>query len=312
MTSGDAARAERPKEFQASSILARAADIRILDDPFPHFILPNALPEDYFLALADAYPGLQAVAGEGPHENNALYKKAAYEVLDDPSFAPTWRDFFALHTSAEFFREVVALWKGWIDRLYPGLERAYGRSLCEFTCGLRRAGREANPDNLREDITLDCQFAMNSPVLQASSVRGPHIDRQYKLFAAVLYFRHPRDDSTGGELEFYRYRDSRFQFRPNTPVDYAFADHSPFKNLKKISLTDVTPVLTVPYQPNTLVMWLNTPYSLHGVTPRSETPWPRRYVNVIGELYAGASDGLFRPRRSSRLLDLLTRGGRGR
>ena len=44
----------------------------------------------------------------------------------------------------------------------------------------------------------------NSPVRTPSTVRGPHLDSPFKLFAALLYFRAPEDDSSGGDLEFVR------------------------------------------------------------------------------------------------------------
>ena len=50
---------------------------------------------------------------------------------------------------------------------------------------------------------------------------------------------------------------------------------------------------TVRYAPNTLVMWLNTPRALHGVTPRAVTEAPRRYVNFVADCYGLATDRLF-------------------
>ena len=47
------------------------------------------------------------------------------------------------------------------------------------------------------------------------------------------------------------------------------------------------------YAPNTLVMWLNTPDALHGVTPRAVTEAPRRYVNFVADCYGLATDRLF-------------------
>jgi len=61
-------------------------------------------------------------------------------------------------------------------------------------------------DNLGTDMKLDCQFGMNSPVSSLGSVRGPHIDKPYKLYAALLYFRRPDDNFAGGDLDLYRAR----------------------------------------------------------------------------------------------------------
>jgi hypothetical protein len=48
---------------------------------------------------------------------------------------------------------------------------------------------------MRADVMLDPQFAINSAVTFVSTVRGPHLDKPYKLFAAILYMQHPDDDS---------------------------------------------------------------------------------------------------------------------
>jgi len=50
-------------------------------------------------------------------------------------------------------------------------------------------------------------------------------------------------------------------------------------------------VKQVPYSANTLIMWINVPHSLHGVTPRSVTDIPRRYVNFVSESYTLQGNG---------------------
>ena len=39
----------------------------------------------------------------------------------------------------------------------------------------------------------------------------------------------------------------------------------------------------IEYKQNRLVMFLNTPFSIHGVSKRSKTVFYRKYVNIIGE-----------------------------
>ena len=39
----------------------------------------------------------------------------------------------------------------------------------------------------------------------------------------------------------------------------------------------------IEYKKNRLVMFLNSPYSIHGVTKRSKTNYYRKYINIIGE-----------------------------
>jgi hypothetical protein len=54
-------------------------------------------------------------------------------------------------------------------------------------------------------------------------------------------------------------------------------------NHEQFKRDNLAVVNTVPYTKNTLVMFINTNYSIHGVSPRSPSPYPRRLVNIIGE-----------------------------
>jgi len=227
----------------------------IRHDPFPHLVVPDALPTDLYEELERSYPALADVAGPGPLANNRLYKLAAAEVVASPRIAPLWREFFAYHTSAEFFRRIHALWDDVMAALHPGIRDAFGKA----------------PE---ADVALDCQFGMNSPVTTPSSVRGPHLDNPAKLFAALLYFRQADDSSTGGELELYRVKPGQ----------------RPVARGSRVKPETVEVAERVAYAPNTLVMWLNSPLAIHGVSPRSVTPVPRRYINFLGECYgAGVS-----------------------
>ena len=44
-----------------------------------------------------------------------------------------------------------------------------------------------------------------------------------------------------------------------------------------------TQIEEIEYKQNRLVMFLNSPYSIHGVTKRSKTNFYRKYINIIGE-----------------------------
>ena len=129
---------------------------------------------------------------------------------------------------------------------------------------------------------MDVQFGVNSPVTAPTTVRGPHVDNNHKLFTGLLYFRLPEDDAEGGDLRLYRFRSQRAHH--DARMDYEERFVEPFR--------------TIPYRPNSFIMWLNTGRSLHGVTPRPPTPMHRRYVNFIGEAYALTTDGFFPLRRS--------------
>jgi len=289
------------------SVLNKAAQAEKHLDPFPYAVIRNALPDDIFAGLSAAYPRIETIAGSGVLKNNTLYLKSAREVVDDPVYPAPWRAFFAYHCSRAFYLESLNFWREELRATHAAVEHTHGKNFDDFTCGMRRLGDRDNPENRAEDIQLDCQFGVNSPVEHVTSVRGPHVDTRYKLFAAILYFRTDGDDSSGGDLEFYRYRDPALRFRPGEPIDAGFVNRCPARALNRIEPAYVEKVTTFNYEPNTLVMWLNTPQSIHGVSPRARTRWPRRYVNFLGESYGGKQDGFFATKRQRGLRDLLAR-----
>jgi hypothetical protein len=258
----------------SQSILARITPDQIVYDPYPHICVQDALAPDYYAELDAAYPQIQTIAGPGPYANNRLYNLRAQHVLDNPGIPKIWRDFFAYHCSQEFLKEAVAFWRPAIDQAFPDLEDRFGKPLTELTAAMRQRGRTKTPANLLADCMLDCQFGVNSPVTQTTSVRVPHVDNPAKLFAGILYFRSRDDRSTGGDLNLYRLKSDRYYHTKDLDVPERFIER----------------VKQVPYSANTLIMWINVPHSLHGVTPRSVTDIPRRYVNFVSESYTLQGD----------------------
>ena len=261
----------------AQSVLGRLDPVSIVMEPFPHIVAAEALAPDYYAALAGAFPDMTTIAGTAELANNRAYRMIAPKALEHSAVAPIWREFLGYHCSHTYLRELLAFWGDAIGAEYPAFERMVGKPVADLRGAMRRYSRRGqyDPENLSTDVMLDCQFVANSPVRTPSSVRGPHLDRPYTLFAALLYFRDPADGSQGGDLEFYRLRegDGRFDARYHVPPEAVAA----FRRIR--------------YEPNTLVMWLNTPQALHGVTPRAVTEAPRRYVNFVADCY-GLETGL--------------------
>jgi len=275
------------------SILERVRREDIRMRPFPHVVVRDALPADYYAKLAATYPSLESIAGTGELPSNTAYRLSTADVVASRTIDPLWREFFAYHSSPAFFAEFLAGWGDLVERLYPKIPAAFGKPLREFAPETRQPGAHREDENYKADITLDTQFAMNSPVKTVSSVRGPHVDRGLKLFAATLYFRLPEDEAPGGDLELYEFADPRFRLDPDKPMEYDFVKRGPYNELDVVPESWVRLVDTIPYDANVLVFWINTPYSLHGVTPRGITDVPRRYVNFVGECFSGPKHGFF-------------------
>lgn len=262
------------------SVLERAASARRGEAGLPYLVIENALPADYYEVLAACYPKVASFADPNAVPSNKAFRLPAVRTQDDPAVPPLWRAFIAHHTSAAFFQELVRLWAPEIERFYPDFAGNFGRLPQDFSVGLRQPGKEMSPANREHDAVLDCQPSINTPVRKASSVRGVHLDSRFKLFAGLLYFRRPDDDGSGGNLEFYRLKPGGSL----TPRTWRIAP----ENVERVD--------TIPYRANTLVLFLNTPQSIHGVSPRGVTRVERRYVNFLAECYRGRRHDYLVPR----------------
>jgi SAM-dependent methyltransferase len=208
------------------SVLAKAREV--IREPFPHVIVEDAL--DDYRELAGVFPDAELLRKGESLGSNEYSHVHADQILTDPRIAPAWKRFVRYHTSAAFFSEVVSLF---------GLQH------------LERLDTSVRYLEPPRDVMLECQFAWCEPVSEISSSAPRHVDRVVSLFAGLLYFRLPGDDSAGGDLELY---------------------------------DGERPVKTIPYRANTLVFFLNSARAFHAVTRRAPTRWPRLHVNFVGEV----------------------------
>jgi len=277
-------------EMKRHSVLdsLTAADVR--REPYPHVVIENCLPGRYFDELAATYPSNDTILdfcrvhparrfdfSEGAAKQNYRYDISTRQVLEKPDCIPEiWRDFITHHTSRDFFQQVVGILGPEIRKTYPFLEKRLDKPLEELSAGVR--WRSAC------DIYLDCQIGINTPATQVSSARGVHADAREELFAILLYFKDAEDDTAGGDLEIYRWRNPKKKHFLGSEADPSAAER----------------VDTVPYKANTMVMFLNTQDSLHAVTPRAPSRHTRKLVNIIGEVGEAFPHGLFsRPKKKN-------------
>ena len=244
------------------SVLHKARQADIVRDPFPHIVIPNALDPALYSRLEAEFPSDEAMLQGRPAGNNVKHFYGSCEVLKDERISPLWRNFFQYHTSARFYREMLGLFGADIRTLHPKLEKRMNKKLKDLKVGVRRMDPSA-------EAIMECQFGINSPVLEnPSSVRGPHIDGPDTLYQCMLYFRR-EDDRADGNLELYRF---------NEGADLSAATP------KAIDPDLVSRAATVPYEKNMLIVFLNSPRSLHGVSPRGVTALTRRYVGILCDL----------------------------
>ncbi len=241
------------------SVLHRVTEADIDPHPFPHVVVDDAVEPELYRRLAATMPESAAILRGRTAENNAPYRLSAQELLAS-SGREAWQDFTRLHTSREFFGDVVRVFGETIRALHPGLESRAGT-----LDSLRTSVRFAEPF---ADAALDCQITWGSPVDAPTRCHRVHVDRQVALYAGLLYMRRPEDDSRGGDLELYRFRARPRIFEPGRYVDDALVER----------------VKTIPYAANRLVFFIHSPDALHGVSARAATPHPRLHVNFLAEL----------------------------
>lgn len=244
---------------------AQPGDVRL--DPFPHLVIRNALPAALIDELVATYPSYETL-GVDPSANNKRWSHSAPKVATNPGIPQLWRDVIAYHASPDFWAEVSALFADAIVQRYPRLypERSRVQAL--------RAGVRGVDSFETHDILLDAQLSGNTPVREPSAVRTTHVDHNEKLFSGLLYLRPDDDDTPGSDLTISRYRPGlRSTAQKLACFEGMYVDDA---------FTEI--VETVRYAKNTLVMFVNTIDSLHGVTVRQRTPHRRLFMNLVSEI----------------------------
>ena len=246
-----------------SDILGRSAQIEYSASPFPHIVMRDCLEPAAYAELADAYPDYLAMHPKLASHNNTRVQLTAPRFLALPQMPACWRDFVSQHTAAPFFASVMRVLGDALLARRPDFAAVAG----DDPASLRVAVRNT-PEAQHADILLDCQPGINTPVRKPGSVRGMHVDRDNKLVAALMYFRDPRDNSRGGDLELFR-------LKPGRRAEFDRYEVSNPGALEKVR--------TVRYDQNVLVMFVNSRTSFHAVSRRSRTDYPRRLVNFVIE-----------------------------
>jgi len=247
-----------------------AATIRL--EPFPHIVVPDALDPDLYRKLCAGFPPFSRIGWNDPKRpprSNSKYELSASMMVADETMPEAWRTFAALHSDRAFFDRVVTLFAA---HWPAALRQALGGTLDGHTMErlVRHRAQAAR-------IALDARVEINCPVREvASSPRGAHLDTQNRIYSGLFYLRHPEDDSEGGDLQLFRWKDG--------PV----GDIGDFE----LPAGSVECVATIPYQQNLLVFFPQGIDAIHGVSVRQPTPHFRRYVFLTAEL---ADDWLVSP-----------------
>lgn len=223
-------------------------DVEICTDPFPHVIIQYPYLRSWHVALKEAFPPWEQLAGGDPEPNKA-HRCNASQVIGSPAGRFT-QEFFTYHTSAEWVSDVASV--------LPDLQW-----LTSLQTGVRHTGDH--------ELSLDCQFVINTPSVGGTTVRDPHVDNPCEAFAALWYFRDNADAGTeGGELVLYDCDEVQY--------------HRSKYGKGSVDPKYLTPAKTIQPKSNMFILFQNGPTAVHGVTPRAASEHPRMYINIIGEV----------------------------
>ena len=253
------------------------ADVKKM--PCPFVTTANRIDDGTFARLAEEFPDLVSLTKGVEDYGERKFALYASDLLPMGKLSPLWREFAEAHISQAFFRQVAALFKDDIKEYYPHLEDLVGKPINDFTIGWNDRARKKDQDIAgRPDVIMDVGFSHDYTHVQRSA-RGAHTDHNAKLFACLLYFRFPDDNTTGGELELCAPKPGRKVFTKEGDVIF-------HKVYRSIDDSAVYPAATIPFRANEFVMFLNTSRSIHRVSLREPSQIPRRHIYISGRVMA--------------------------
>jgi hypothetical protein len=220
------------KTSPLAHVVARLRASELILEPYPHYYLERVFPEDYYKAMLEHLPA------SGFYQN--LYevtdlKLEHFRHRDQRNLDDDWTD--ALPPELKNFWDSFDEWF-----LGPELARAVLRS---FAAPLRaRFGAE----DAWPEVSVESQFIRH----RAGYFLGPHSDLHTKLAVLLIYLAPDESDAHLG-TSIYRPKEAGFSC-PNST-------HYPFEKFVRVK--------TAPYRPNSLLAFLRSDVSFHGVEPLS-------------------------------------------
>lgn len=228
-------------------------------EPYPHFVIEDALPQDVYEQLEKEWPEQQLLSTE-PFDSGICYRLKADEMLKPGKVSNLWKKFTEYHTSIEFYKEMTKVF----GELVPHVD--------DLTLSPR--GRDTGNDK----IGTDCQTVMHKPIDFSS--RTAHIDNPREIYAALLYMPYMDDKSTGGDFQIHETDANITEVNKNGG--------------REVNEKAGKVVKTVPYKPNTLVVFCNnSTRCVHSVSARKDAVLHRRSVNIIAEFNRAAKCKMF-------------------
>lgn len=201
--------------------------------PFPHFYIENVFPDDFYRSLLNHLPGTESY--QNLFEITDL-KLDHFRHRDQRNLGDDW--------TAQLPNDLRQFWdsfNAWF--LGPDLANAVLDSFAE-ALHVRFGPRECWPE-----ASVESQLIRH----RAGYFLGPHSDLYTKLIVLLIYL--PPDD-TAAHLGTSLYRPKDSDFTCGNSTHYAFEDFIEVK--------------TAPYKANSMLAFMRSDVSFHGVAPLSD------------------------------------------
>ena len=221
------------KESPLAHIVARLRESEVLLEPYPHYYLEDVFPAAYYRAL------LRHLPGDAVYQNLfdvTDYKLDHFRHRDQRDLREGWTE--------ELPDEIKSFWDGFSEWfLGPDLAEAVMDSFAE-PLRARYGGKKSWPE-----VAIEPQLIRH----RAGYFLGPHSDLYTKIVVLLFYLA---PDESGAHLGTSLYRPKEPGFTCRNSTHYRFED---FVRVK-----------TAPYKPNSMLAFLRSDVSFHGVEPLSE------------------------------------------
>ena len=237
------------------SILSKFKTSDYKREPFPHFIIRDAINDNDYKILENEYLLIERYfKNQNDFSKNNVRMQFNNEDLKKMSLdIPGWKEFMKYHCSDSFLEELINIFQSDIKRIYPNLIEDLLKN--------------------KEKCAIKCQPGINTPVLKKTSVRLPHLDRANTIISGLFYMKDENDLADGGDLLLYKTKKMK-----------KFYSKAELSNIDSVEIFE-----SIKYDKNVFICFLNTEDSVHSVTPRNETKYVRRLVNFVSKTHDGRS-----------------------
>jgi hypothetical protein len=216
---------------------------RILNCNYIKYPTPFIVCDDYcdnYEELEKTFPDKFLI--DSKHTDQSLQLQIdSYHYKND-----LWKNFIEYHTSKKYFEKTCFVIRDQLIRWRPRLWE-------KIKSGNYTYGYCLKEDEQNSKLDISCRFSyiIDTEYMNKNGM-PPHVDNQLKLFQLMVYFKHPKDNSSDGN----------------------------FHTCSVKSDNSICDIIKCNYTQNRFVLLPHTPSGWHFVTPSNRTHY-RKMVNVV-------------------------------